>query len=528
MIENSKSTRRRFLGGALAASAGAIALPRLLRAQARPIDPTSRELFDATDAALNGGKGFAGRNNETGTLGWGGSYTMQAYLLMYMAHREAIYLDKLVTHIDAVLAQRDSVRGVSDYRGRSLPAWRAMYDYTCGSVMLKDAQGRDSLLVRTAVRPAGDVSVTVDAGSKPGTFKLIATKNPDRNQDGPVVDVYDDLTLATVAQRLHDAFARVNETPAGARTMLTAAPAAAAARPPAPGGPVPLVAGPYIFAVHTGQITYPIAGFIRLVHDTPALHAQYKAKADAYLVAVEQALAVSDDEWREDEKTGEGWYVWAKGSPAAFDGAELPHNQYLAVGRTMIHLAALPIGSREKYKSRATKMARTFKNDLTLDERGAYVWPYFWSKGWGYRGWRESDDVSVYQPMMVHPKVGGHKNIEDTSHAHLDVDFARLAFENDLGMFDETDMKRFAATFTRNVLTTNKAGGPTTSSNVNGTGSKGSADTIAAGWMPLAKWDEGIFESVKEIYAGRTMPKPDKAVALLMGLAYLNRYAHFK
>ena len=526
MIEKCKTTRRGFLAGAVA-SAGVLALPRGTHAQSKPTDPTSRALFDATDAALNGGKGFIGRNNETGTLGWGGSYTMQAYLLMYLAHRDTIYLDKLVAHIDAVLAQRDSARGVKDYRGQSLPAWRAMFDYTCGSVILNDAQGRPSLEIRTAVRPASDVAVSIGAGSKSGTFKLTATKNPDNSDDGPVVDVYDDLgpTSAAAAEQINREFVRINGTPAGARAMITAVSASADAGPPAPAGPVPLVAGPYVFAVHTGQITYPIVGFVRVVHETPSLHAKYKAKADEDLIAVEQALAVSDAEWREDERTGEGWYVWAKGSPAAFDGAELPHNQFLAVGRTMIHLAALPVTQREKYKSWATKMARTFKNDLTLDDTGAYVWPYFWSKGWGHKGWRESDNVSEYQPMMVHPKVGGHKNIEDTSHAHLDVDFASLAFENNLGVFDETDMKRFAATFTRNVLT-NKAGKPTTFSNVNGTGGKGSADTIAAGWMPLAKYDERIFASVKEIYANREMPRPDRAVALLMGLAYLNWYAH--
>ena len=193
----------------------------------------------------------------------------------------------------------------------------------------------------------------------------------------------------------------------------------------------------------------------------------------------------------------------------------------------MVHLAAVARdpASREKYKSRAAKMARTFKSDLTRGANDAYTWPYFWSKGWGYRGWTESDSVSEYQPAMVHPKVGGHRSIEDTSHAHLDVDFARLAFENDLGVFDEADMKRFANTFTRNVLTTNKSGGPTTFANIDGTGAKGSADTIAAGWIPLAKWDERIFTSVKEIYANREMPRPDRAVALLLGLAYLNWYA---
>jgi hypothetical protein len=346
----------------------------------------------------------------------------------------------------------------------------------------------------------------------------------------PIVDVYDDLSAnnAQAADRINRAFVRINATPAGPRTMLTAVPMTAVADGLFHCGPIPLSAGPYVFAVHTGQITYPAAGFARLVYQSPDLHATYKEKANAYVVAIEEALATSEEEWRQDEKTGEGWYIWAKGSPAAFDGAELPHNQYLAVARTMIHLAAVAPAppNREKYMLRAKKMARTFKNDLTRGDNDAYTWPYFWSKSWGYRGWKESDGVSEYQPMMVHPKMGGHRSIEDTSHAHLDVDFARLSFENNLGVFDETDMKRFANTFTRNVLTTNSSGGLTTVANVDGTGAKGSADTIAAGWIPLAKWDERIFTSVKEIYATREMPKPNRAVALLMGLAYLNWYAN--
>jgi hypothetical protein len=532
MMNSLKTSRRRFLAQT-AAAAGATALSHGSIGQTtRVVDPTSRAVFDEVDASLNDGKGFAGRNNESGQLGWGGSYTSQAYLLMYLAHRDTTYLDKFVAHFDAILDQRDRVRGVKDYEGSSLPAWQAMSDYTCGSVILKDASGRESLLIRTAVRPASDVAVSVERGTAPQMFKLVATRNPDNKEEFPIVDVYDDIhpNSSHAVTRINGDFARVNATPAGPRTMLTASVRSAIAGPPMPTGPVPLSPAPYIFAVHTGQITYPAAGFARLVYQTPDLHAKYKKKADAYIVAIEEALAVSDEEWREDEKTGEGWYVWAKGSPAAFDGAELPHNQYLAIARTMIHLATVAPAppNREKYKSRATKMARTFKNDLTLGENGAYTWPYFWSKGWGYKGWKESDGVSEYQPMMVHPKIGGHKNIEDTSHAHLDVDFARLAFENDLGVFDETDLERFANTFTRNVLTTNKSGGPTTFANVDGTGAKGSADTIAAGWIPLAKWDDRIFTSVRGIYANREMPKPDRAVALLMGLAYLNRYAHSK
>ncbi len=60
---------------------------------------------------------------------------------------------------------------------------------------------------------------------------------------------------------------------------------------------------------------------------------------------------------------------------------------------------------------------------------------------------------------------------------------------------------------------------------MNGAGAKGTADTIATGWIPLARYDQRIFTTVREIYATREMPKPDRAVALLFGLANLNWFA---
>jgi hypothetical protein len=406
------------------------------------VDPTSRALFDATDLALNNGNGFAGKDNESGALGWGGSYTLQAYLLMYRAYRDTKYLDKLVDQFDQFLAQRDSVRGVKDYRGLSLPAWRCTSDYTCGSIVLNDASGKAAMEIRTAVRPAWNVAISVVAGGNPGTFTLKATTNPDKHTQEPPVDVYENLTLANAAAQINDDFARINATDAGPRGMITAKAVDGANAPPAVSGPTQLAPGAYVYAVQVGQITTPAAAFVRLVHETPELHAKYKAKGDEFLSAIVQAADVFDHEWREDKDTKEGWYIWAKGCPNPFDGADLPHNQYLALGRTMIHLAAIApdAGAREKYKDRATKMARAFKNDLKTGPKDTYIWSYFWTKGWPYRGWKEADDVSEYQPTMVSPKRGGHKAIEDTSHGHLDVDFARLALDIYLGVFYETDM----------------------------------------------------------------------------------------
>ncbi|MFW6600083.1 hypothetical protein ACQBAU_18590 [Propionibacteriaceae bacterium Y2011] len=118
--------RRRLL-------ASAAALP-LLGAATRPavaaptptVMPrsTTRAAFDALDQRFHGGNGVADATNEQGLYSWQQSKVLQAYLFMYRAHRDLYYLDKFVRQADTVLANRDSERGVTDHRGKSLPAWR--------------------------------------------------------------------------------------------------------------------------------------------------------------------------------------------------------------------------------------------------------------------------------------------------------------------------------------------------------------------------------------------------------------------
>jgi len=83
-----------------------------------------RQMFTKLDT-VNGGNWNKDANNDKATLAWGESYVMDAYVTMYEATGDTYYLDKLVTHGKGVLAQRDSVRGVTDYRGLSLPSWRS-------------------------------------------------------------------------------------------------------------------------------------------------------------------------------------------------------------------------------------------------------------------------------------------------------------------------------------------------------------------------------------------------------------------
>ena len=70
------------------------------------------------------GSWYMGSHNEEATLAWGESYVMMSLASMYRATGHPMYLDRLAEHVDAVLEQRDDVRGVTDYRGVSGACWR--------------------------------------------------------------------------------------------------------------------------------------------------------------------------------------------------------------------------------------------------------------------------------------------------------------------------------------------------------------------------------------------------------------------
>jgi hypothetical protein len=442
-------------------------------------------------------------NDNQGALAWGQSYVLTSLLLAYLAFRDDVYLDTFVDHADAVLDSRDGERGVRDYRGLSLPAWRAGFPYTAGAVDLPDHTGRPCLQVRSVRTPIEVVArakplvvdplITVDvgAGTADGSFRLTVT-----HAGIDVTESYDNLTMDPTASSyavrvLHDAWP----------TELQLTAKDLRARPAA--GPVPragsrtMASQPAVFAVHTGMITYPLADFARTVLERSSLRARYGSEARRFVRACEAAVAVHDREWRENDR-GEGWYASPRGMPVPYaDGTEQPANQFLALGRTAQQLAAVsrdPVHAR-----RARAMARTFRNELTVDAGGAYIWHYWLTWGRVYNGWTKADDVSEYRPSY-----SGARQIEDVSHGFIDVDFAVRAFRDRRG-FGRTDMDRFARTFTQNVATEADDGTPTVWSNVDGTGTRGTFafELISAGWMPLATFDRAIFDHVHTVFRQR-------------------------
>src|SRR5688572_15437781 len=85
---------------------------------------SARWSFEDAYDGVEGGDWHIGQNNETATLAWGESYVMMSLASMFRVTGHRMYLDRLAQHLDAVLEQRDDVRGVADYRGISGACWR--------------------------------------------------------------------------------------------------------------------------------------------------------------------------------------------------------------------------------------------------------------------------------------------------------------------------------------------------------------------------------------------------------------------
>lgn len=501
-------TRRQFGLGALAAGVLGTVPTGTARASAG-YDYTARQTFDQFDRDFHAGGGVGQPTdlNEHGGLAWGQSYVLAGFIRMYEAYQDTHYLERLITNIDLVLANRDSERGVADYRGESLPAWRAMHPYTVGLVALRDSAGRPVLEVRSSVSYADLTSATVLAGSAADRFTLEV-----KSSRNGATSTFTDLSMDPASPdyavtKILNAYPTPNQ--------VTARDLDPSGTTPPAQGTNPLVSQPVLFAVHTGMITYPIASFARIVLGTPKLRAnpRYRAKAVEYLAAAKAAAAVHDREWRQTDDGG-GYLTWVKGTPLGYDGTEMPTNQFLALGLTYAEIAAAT--GDPVYADRTRRMARTLARELKTNEKGAYTWTYWPTFGVTYNGFSAADGISEFTPSGR-----GAKQREDLSHGAIDVEFAALAFRHKLG-FKGVDMVRLAKTYSKNMATTEPGGVPTTSLYVDGTGGLAAAGQYlqAPRWLAVAQWDPATFEHARSIYEARALvPSQGSHIA---GVAYLN------
>lgn len=175
----------------------------------------------------------------------------------------------------------------------------------------------------------------------------------------------------------------------------------------------------FAWAVHTGMLAAPMAGFAATVGRDPALKARFGADAARLLRAAEESVAAFADEYREGPGAGEGHVV------CPYLGKHLPLNMQNALGRAWI--AIDDATGRKDHRERVERLARFMKNRMRSGPDGSLVWGY-WP-----------------------PLSGDDKAFEDISHASINVDFMVLCHERGI-VFDRGDLAAVEATLLRLVL----------------------------------------------------------------------------
>ncbi len=175
----------------------------------------------------------------------------------------------------------------------------------------------------------------------------------------------------------------------------------------------------FAWAVHTGMIAAPMAGFAATIGRDPALKARFGTDAKRLLGAAEESVAAFADEYREGPGAGEGHMV------CPYLGKHLPLNMQNALARTWI--AIDDATGRPRHRERIERLARFMKNRMRAAAPGTLVWGY-WP-----------------------PLSGEDKAFEDISHASINVDFLVLCHERGI-VFDRSDLTAVESTLLRLVL----------------------------------------------------------------------------
>lgn len=475
--------------------------------------------YVAMDAAV-GHKYY--RSADSATLGWAESYLLSSYVDVYQLSRDNTWLDKVVTHADGVIADADDDDG-DGFRGWNTARYSPVEITNNG--METGASGDSTLpaswvrfqttsanAFRTTDRYAGSYSVRLDSDGK--LWRMLYQP----------MGTYHPNTTYTL-----QFYAKTNGSAAGGRgyvrdkttgQVICSVPVTSTAwayyktecRTPAVAGhqlevwvghvdyrvsggrawfDEVKISGQFPYIVHDGMVGTAIAQFVKLVYQTPELHAAYLSKAAAYRDFLETEIV---PRWESSSYIGNTWVSLSsttgtyKQSPKfdAFSHTRnwtyLPYNQSLAYTRMLLLLHQ--VNGNAAYLDRARRNGQYFKNALTLDGDD-YVWKYaYYSSSTGF---------------------------EDVSHANIDVGAARDLYQHGI-VFNATDMQRFTNTLATKMWNRSLTA-PTVTKRVNGTGDTSYSKYLVE-WAEYAQWAKAIFSIVAEQYRNSTVQGPYDMLAL--------------
>lgn len=254
-----------------------------------------------------------------------------------------------------------------------------------------------------------------------------------------------------------------------------------------------------IYLVHTGMITYPMVKFALMVKNDNNLD-KFRDKANAYVQLAEEALSVFDEYWMFNENTGVGYYQFrVREQPVGTLVSEkaqeilmpLPFNQQLAAGRSSLYLCQIQ-GNESNFCTKATALAKHFRNRVRQDSNGFYVWDYWYGEA-----------LDVFS-----------RTREDVSHGGIDVDFSILAYRKSI-VVEETDIKNFKNTYYQ--ISQNGQ----FSRFVDGTG-EATSPTFISLWMEMSQYDCKPWQDFKSLLEQDKLP--EQVGTVMLGIAKLAKY----
>ncbi|MEW6356034.1 MAG: hypothetical protein AB1696_06905 [Planctomycetota bacterium] len=424
--------------------------------------------FWMMDRNHNNGKGLSDRA-ASGNLAWGESSWLMDYIMCYQAFRDPYWLDKVVDHFDRMRTS------LSDPEGDGFLAWRDGA-YSVGVVRLASKSNADGLTIEPetsrawVIRDRGGEAVT-------GHKYSIAFPKPDalvvrdETEDKIIVtsDYKDKIVLNGIPPQ-SDKDKRVPNGIPGSRFTI-AGPARAGAR-----FEFESIRGEEIeYQVHDGMITYPIAQFIEIVFNDPALHEKYKKKADEYLAFIDKHIREKWEPTWVELPDGCGAYVFTAHETQRFPKGLLPHNQYLALARTYLVLKDVKgAPHRDIYLEKAAKMAKYFKKCLRA-EGDAYLWNY-------------------WDPYPEIPEV--RRYVEDTGHGTIDIGFVCEACNRNV-VFAPDDLTRFGNTYADRMWNQSQDD-PIIRGRVDGAKSRVDGRTIHE-YVKLSQWNAKVWDVATHI-----------------------------
>lgn len=433
------------VGSAFVAAIGFVALfaERETPAQVTGFDPEAlAKQFVGYDVSRNAGKGYS-ESASSATLAWGESYLLNAYVKMYRVTRNTRWLDKVVDHFDRMVAN------MSDHDGDGIPGWHTDR-YSVSRMRAESLHNRATASITPLEATVRNIQQAHEAIDAEFIVERVASnryvvRDVTRGRvvyDGP-------YSLGQNIPGIPGFEIRLDRIPEiGDRFRVET-----------------WAVRPLEYAVHEGMILYPIAQFIELALSDDRLEARYGEKAREYLVLIEERVSRKQERHWVQMAPGMGAYRFTESSAERFPNRILPHNQYLALGR--VFLVLKDVSDEPLFEERAAQMAAFFRN--SLKETGdAYTWAYW-------------DWVEAGRPDR--------SRTEDTSHGHIDVEFAVEAYRRGV-VFTRADMLRFARTLT-DQMWNGSLSNPSIGSRVDR--QEGDAKIIR-GWIELCRWDPRIWD----------------------------------